>query len=67
MALSMKREWKKGNDSDENHSGYPETAHMHETHDVIQIVASKADMPIFACIKEFGGRTGTRWETCSAL
>jgi hypothetical protein len=36
MALGVKREWKKPNGGGKDYPGHPETAHMHETHDVIQ-------------------------------
>ena len=36
MALGVKREWKKRYDGAKDYTGHPETAHMHETHDVIQ-------------------------------
>jgi hypothetical protein len=32
----MKGGWKKRNDGSEDYPGHPETAHMHEIHDVIQ-------------------------------
>ena len=38
MALGVKREWKKCDGGGKDDPGHPETAHMHETHDVIQIV-----------------------------
>jgi hypothetical protein len=36
MALGVKREWKKRNGGGKDYPGRPETAHMHETYDVIQ-------------------------------
>jgi len=36
VALGVKREWKKGQDGEEDYTGQPETAHMHETHNVIE-------------------------------
>jgi hypothetical protein len=36
MALGVKREWKKRNGGGKDYPGHPETAHMHETYDVIQ-------------------------------
>jgi len=36
MALGVKRERKKPNDGGKDYSGNPETAQVHESHDVIQ-------------------------------
>ena len=36
MALGVKRKWKKREDGDKDYPGQPETAHMHEIHDVMQ-------------------------------
>jgi hypothetical protein len=40
MAFRVKGEWKKRNDGGEDYSSKPQTAYVHETHNVIQIVAS---------------------------
>jgi hypothetical protein len=36
MALGVKRKWKERKNSDKDHSGQPETAHMHEIHNFTQ-------------------------------
>ena len=35
MALGVKRKWKKRKDRGKDYPGQPETAHMHEIHDVM--------------------------------
>ena len=51
MALGVKGEWKKRNDGGKDYPGHPETAHMHETHDVIQNRRQLSDMPFVVGIK----------------
>jgi hypothetical protein len=38
MAFGVKREWKKRNGGGKDYPGHPETAHVHKTHDVTQMV-----------------------------
>ena len=40
VPFGMKREGKKRNSSEKDYPGHPETAHLHDTHDVIEIIAS---------------------------
>jgi hypothetical protein len=37
MALGVEGEWEKRNNGYKDYSGQPETAHMHTTHDFIQV------------------------------
>jgi hypothetical protein len=43
MVLGVKRKWKKREDCGKDYPGQPETAHMHEIHDVMLPVK---DVPI---------------------
>jgi hypothetical protein len=51
MALGVKREWENRKDGREHHPGRPETAHMHESHDLLENRRQLKDMPILHWIE----------------
>ena len=62
MALGVERERQKRNDGGQDHAGRPQTANVHESHDVTPNCGKLVDMPFPDGIKQFGLRIVTRLE-----